>query len=90
MFIGLQIRRKNRPSGIAKEVFDFYENRSKVKTGTLKLISAIKEDLLAGVILQTDIREGNPGGVNILLESWSEENCKKTGIVDQIRGKESI
>ena len=40
---------------LTKQIVEFYENRSKAKIETIKWIGAIKEDLKAAGIKQTDI-----------------------------------
>lgn len=43
------------PTRLTKQIVEFYENRSKAKTETIKWIAAIREDLKDAGIVQTDI-----------------------------------
>ena len=50
------IKRMN-PSRLTKQIVEFYESRSKAKVETIKWIAAIKDDVKAAGITQTDISD---------------------------------
>ena len=47
------------PTRLTKQIVEFYETRSRAKVETIKWIAAIKEDLKASGITQTDIFNRN-------------------------------
>ena len=68
------------PTRLTKQIVEFYENRSKAKTETMKWISAIKEDLDAAGIIQADIVDRKTFRQKVF--DWKvgqREKRKKTG-----------
>lgn len=68
------------PSRLTRQIVEFYENRSKAKTETMKWIAAIKHDLTSASITQEDIQDRKTFRQKVhAWEVGQTEQRKKTG-----------